>query len=153
MSPAPFRSHISLTSALVCVLIAAAARPGPPAAPAAPPSWQQGRNAEQEKSPLHPFAIEVTGKSAKQLPVDKLKVPDGFKVEVWVDGLPGARSMALGSKGTVFVGTRQLKDVYAVVDRGGKREVKVLLKDLDSPNGAWLAGARPTSPNRTALPG
>src|SRR6266853_434581 len=43
--------------------------------------------------------------------------------------------MALGSKGTVFVGTRQLKDVYAVVDRGGKREVKTLLKDLDSPNG------------------
>ena len=47
--------------------------------PSAPPSWQQGRNAEQEKSPLHPFAIEVTGKSAKELPVDKLKVPDGFK--------------------------------------------------------------------------
>src|SRR6266568_7349538 len=82
--------------------------------PAAPPSWQQGRNAEQEKSPLHPFAIEVTGKSAKELPVDKLKVPDGFKVEVWAEGLPGARSMALGSKGTVFVGTRQLKEVYAV---------------------------------------
>src|SRR6267154_2091044 len=90
---------------------------------AAPP-WQQGRSAEQDKSSLHPFAIEVTGKSAKQLPVDKLKVPEGFKVEVWADGLPGARSMALGSKGTVFVGTRQLKDVYAVVDRGGKREVK-----------------------------
>src|SRR5438046_1327160 len=103
--------------------------------PAAPPSWQQGRNAEQEKSPLHPFAIEVTGKSAKQLPVDKLKVPAGFKVEVWVDGAPGARSMALGDKGTVFVGTRQLKDVYAVVDRGGRREAKVLLKDLESPTG------------------
>src|SRR6267378_2377791 len=41
----------------------------------------------------------------------------------------------LGSKVTVFVGTRQLKDVYAVVDRGGKREVKTLLKGLDSPNG------------------
>src|SRR5213594_4240776 len=117
MLPAPFRSLISLASALVCALTAAAAQAQAPAAPAAPPSWQQGRNAEQEKSPLHPFAIEVTGKAAKLLPVDKLKVPDGFKVEVWVDGLPGARSMALGSKGTVFVGTRQLKDVYAVVDR------------------------------------
>src|SRR6266851_4511357 len=103
--------------------------------PSAPPSWQQGRNAEQEKSPLHPFAIEVTGKAAKLLPIDKLKVPAGFKVEVWVDGAPGARSMALGSKGTVFVGTRQLKEVYAIVDRGGKREAKVLLKDLESPNG------------------
>src|SRR5713101_5939636 len=103
--------------------------------PAAPPSWQQGRSAEQASSPLHPFAIEVTGKSAKQLPVDKLKVPAGFKVEVWVDGAPGARSMALGDKGTVFVGTRQLKDVYAVVDSGGKREVKTILKGLESPNG------------------
>ena len=135
MSPAPFRSLISLASALVCALTAAAAQAQAPAAPAAPPSWQQGRNAEQEKSSLHPFAIEVTGRSAQQLPVDKLRVPDGFKVEVWVEGLPGARSMALGSKGTVFVGTRQLKDVYAVVDRGGKREAKTLLKGLDSPNG------------------
>src|SRR6267378_3178512 len=135
MSPAPFRSLISLASALVCALTAAAAQAQAPAAPAAPPSWQQGRNAEQEKSSLHPFAIEVTGRSAQQLPVDKLRVPDGFKVEVWAEGLPGARSMALGSKGTVFVGTRQLKDVYAVVDRGGKREAKTLLKGLDSPNG------------------
>jgi glucose/arabinose dehydrogenase len=104
-------------------------------APSPAPSWQQGRSAEQDKSPLHPFAIEVTGKTAKLLPVDKLRVPAGFKVEVWADGLPGARSMAQGDKGTVFVGTRQLKDVYAVVDRGGKREVKNILKGLESPNG------------------
>lgn len=106
-----------------------------PAAPAPPPSWQQGRNPEQASSTLHPFAIHVTGRAAKDLPVDKLKVPAGFKVEVWVDGAPGARSMAIGDKGTVFVGTRQLKDVYAVVDRGGKREVKTILKGLDTPNG------------------
>ncbi len=132
MLPALFRSLISIISALVCVLSATTAQAQ---APAAPPSWQQGRSAEQEKSPLHPFAIEITGKSAKLLPVDKLKVPAGFKVEVWAEGLPGARSMAQGNKGTIFVGTRQLKDVYAVVDRGGKREVKTLLKGLDSPNG------------------
>src|SRR6266704_6865564 len=61
MLPAPFRSFISLASALVCALTANAVQAQ---APAAPPSWQQGRGAEQEKSPLHPFAIEVTGKSA-----------------------------------------------------------------------------------------
>ena len=113
----------------------AAAPADKPAAPTPPPSWQQGRPAEQASSPLHPFAIHMTGKAAKELPVDKLKVPAGFKVEVWVDGAPGARSLALGDKGTVFAGTRQLKDVYAVVDRGGKREVKTILKGLDSPNG------------------
>src|SRR5438105_15796407 len=101
----------------------------------APPSWQQGKPAGQSESTLHPFAIEVTGKAAKDLPVDKLKVPAGFKVEVWAEGMPGARSMAQGDNGTVFVGTRQLKEVYAVVDKGGKREAKVLLKDLDAPNG------------------
>ncbi len=117
------------------VLAQQAPSPAPAAAPAPAPSWQQGRSSEQDKSPLHPFAINVTGKSAKELPVDKLKVPAGFKVEVWAEGAPGARSMAQGDKGTVFVGTRQLKEVYAVVDRGGKREVKVLLKGLESPNG------------------
>jgi glucose/arabinose dehydrogenase len=104
-------------------------------AASAPPSWQQGKPPALSESTLHPFAIEMTGKAAKDLPVDKLKVPAGFKVEVWGEGMPGARSMALGDKGTVFVGTRQLKDVYAVRDSGGKREAKVLLKGLDAPNG------------------
>ena len=132
MVPAPFRPFISLASALVCALIANAAQAQ---APAAPPSWQQGRSAEQDKSSLHPFAIDPTGKSAKELPVDKLKVPAGFKVEVWADGVPAARSMALGDKGTVFVGNRQAPNVYAIVDRGGKRQVKTLLTGLDAPNG------------------
>src|SRR5262245_5622725 len=124
--------------ALAAVFLAtfgAAALAQQPAPPSPPPSWQQGRSTEQQKSPLHPFAIHVTGKMAKELPVDKLKVPAGFKVEVWADGVPAARSLALGDKGTVFVGNRQAPNVYAVVDRGGKREVKVLLKGLDSPNG------------------
>jgi glucose/arabinose dehydrogenase len=100
-----------------------------------PPSWQQGKPAAMSESTLHPFAIEVTGKSSKDLPIDRLKVPAGFKVEVWAEDMPGARTMALGDKGTVFVGTRQLKEVYAVIDRGGKREVKTVLKGLDTPNG------------------
>jgi hypothetical protein len=48
--------------------------------PSPPPSWQQGRTPQQDSSPLHPFAIHVTGKMASELPVDKLKVPPGFKV-------------------------------------------------------------------------
>src|SRR4051812_6164575 len=56
-----------------------AATTPPPAAPAAPPSWQQGRSAEQAKSPLHPIAPILTGRAASELPVSKLKVPAGFK--------------------------------------------------------------------------
>jgi len=108
-------------------------------APAAPPSWQQGRSAEQTSSPLHPFAPHLTGRASKDLPLDKLKVPAGFKVEVWADGIPEARSLALGDKGTVFVSNRLAKNVYAVVDKAGSREVKTLLKGLNAPNGIVFA--------------
>ncbi|HYK12965.1 MAG TPA: PQQ-dependent sugar dehydrogenase, partial [Burkholderiales bacterium] len=67
--------------------------------------------------------------------LDKLKVPAGFKVEVYADGIPEARSLALGDKGTVFVSNRNLKDVYAITDQGGKRTVTKVLKGLNSPNG------------------
>jgi len=102
---------------------------------APPPAWQQGKPATMNDSTLHPFAPHMTGRSAKELPLDKLKVPSGFKVEVWAEGVPEARSLALGDKGTVFVSNRNAKNVYAVVDKGGSREVKTVLKGLNSPNG------------------
>ncbi|MEO8441493.1 MAG: PQQ-dependent sugar dehydrogenase, partial [Betaproteobacteria bacterium] len=114
---------------------AAPAAPAAAAAPAAPPSWQQGRSAEQGTSTLHPFAPHFTGRASGELPLDKLKLPPGFKIEVWAEGIPEARSLTLGDKGTVFAGNRNLSDVYAIVDRGGKREVKKILKGLNSPNG------------------
>ena len=89
----------------------------------------------QASSPLHPFAPHMTGRPASELPIDKLKVPAGFKVEVWAEGVPEARSMALGDKGTVFVSNRNLSNVYAIVEKDGKREVKTLLKGLNTPNG------------------
>ena len=112
---------------------AALAQDKPAAAP--PPSWQQGKPPAMAESTLHPFAPHLTGRAAKDLPVNSLKVPKGFKVEVWADGIPEARSLALGDKGTVFVSNRNAKNVYAVVSSGGKREVKTILKGLDSPNG------------------
>lgn len=123
----------ALAAAVLGAFTVAQAQDKPAASP--PPSWQQGKPAGMQESTLHPFAIEMTGKAAKDLPVDKLKVPAGFKVEVFAEGMPGARSMAQGDKGTVFVGTRQMSEVYAVTQTGGKREAKVLLKGLDAPNG------------------
>jgi glucose/arabinose dehydrogenase len=134
-------ARITLSAALLaaaCGSAALAQQPpaaAPAAAPAPPAPWQQGRSAEQEKSTLHPFAPHVTGRPVKDLPIDKLKVPAGFKVEVWVEGAPEARSLALGDKGTVFASNRNLSNVYAIVDKGGKREVKTILKGLNSPNG------------------
>ena len=56
----------------------------------------------------------------------QIKLPPGFKIELWASGLPGARQMAWGDKGTLFVGSwfGTGGNVYAVVDEGGKRVVK-----------------------------
>jgi glucose/arabinose dehydrogenase len=80
--------------------------------------------------------------AADKLPTPQLKLPKGFTVEVFVSGVPNARSLRLGDKGTVFVSNRLLDKVYAVVDKGGKRELKVLASGLDRPNGlAFSKGA------------
>ncbi|TKW75241.1 MAG: excinuclease ABC subunit C, partial [Bradyrhizobium icense] len=55
-----------------------------------------------------------------ELLADALSVKAGFKVEVWAEGVPEARSMTLGDKGTVFVSNRNLSNVYAIVDKDGK---------------------------------
>lgn len=131
---------LALTASVYGQQPAAPAAPSPePAAPAAapapPPSWKQGQPEDLAKSALHPFAPHITGRLAKDLPIDKLKVPAGFQVEVWTDGIPEARSLALGDKGTVFVSNRTQSNVYAVIDAGGKRTVKTMLKGMTNPNG------------------
>jgi len=122
-------------AAFVAAAFAASAFAQDKPAAAPPPSWQQGKSAAQAESTLHPFAPHMTGRSAKDLPVNTLKVPAGFKVEVWADGIPEARSLAMGDKGTLFVSNRNAKSVYAVTSKDGKREVKTILNGLDSPNG------------------
>jgi glucose/arabinose dehydrogenase len=118
----------------VCALGFAAAVPAAAQQPA-PPGWQQGRPAGQAGSTLAPHAPVLTVTPAEKIPLEKLKVPDGFKVEVWASGMPGARMMTRGEKGTVFVGTRAIGRVYAVSDKGGQRQSKVLIQGLTQPNG------------------
>ena len=36
-------------------------------------------------------------------PVDRLRVPQGFRIALYAHPVPGARSLALGARGTVFV--------------------------------------------------
>ena len=47
----------------------------------------QGQPPEMAGSTLAPIAPHLTGRPASELPLDKLKVPKGFKVEVWADGV------------------------------------------------------------------
>jgi glucose/arabinose dehydrogenase len=76
------------------------------------------------------------GTSAATPPVDRIRLPAGFKIEVYAE-VDNARSLTLGDNGTVFVGTRTDK-VYALVDsnRDGKADkVITLAQGLNAPNG------------------
>ncbi|HEU5323434.1 MAG TPA: sorbosone dehydrogenase family protein, partial [Methylomirabilota bacterium] len=137
------QAHRALTPAIVAVLvlIGLGAALAPPAQ-AQPPIWQQGRPPEMATSPLAPVPLPPTPTPAAQIPISKVKLPPGFKISVWADGMHNARQMAWGDKGTLFVGTRVANNVYAVVDRGGRREVKTIIKGLNQPSGvAFKDGA------------
>src|SRR6476661_1336101 len=68
---------------------------------------------------------------------NQLVVPPGFRVSVFADSVGNAREMALGPRGTVFVGSWTGK-VNAVIDRNGDHKadrVIVIANGLDQPNG------------------
>jgi glucose/arabinose dehydrogenase len=106
------------------------------AAPALPPgSPMIGRPDNQAAAKLAPVAPPPLPAAPDKLPLAKLKVPAGFNIEVYAAGMANARSLALGDKGTVFVGSRLVDKVYAIVNKDGKRSVKVVASGLYRPNG------------------
>jgi glucose/arabinose dehydrogenase len=110
----------------------------PPAAnpaPAVPPTWAQGRKPGQEALNLAPHPPPLAALPLEEIPIGQIRLPEGFTVSVWASGVPNARSMTFGKNGTLFVGTRFVETVYAIVDHGDRREVKTLLKGLHRPNG------------------
>jgi glucose/arabinose dehydrogenase len=101
----------------------------------APPTWKQGQPSNMADSTLAPIPQPPAPKAPGEIPVDKIKVPPGFKVSLWAHGINNARVMTWGEKGTLFVSSRSAGNVYAVVDRGAQREVKTIAKGLNLPNG------------------
>jgi glucose/arabinose dehydrogenase len=74
---------------------------------------------------------------AKTLPLDKIKLPPGFSIEVYAE-VENARSMALSPSGVLYVGNNDKDKVYAVKDTNGdfKADKKwVLATGLNMPNG------------------
>jgi glucose/arabinose dehydrogenase len=104
--------------------------------PAPPPAWHQGKPPAHAESKLAPHAGKMTETPASEIPVSKLKLPSGFKAELWASGLPGGRAMALSEDGKkVYVGTRGIGRVYEVSDEGGKRSVRTVAEKLTQPAG------------------
>ena len=136
-----------LAGAFICVFTFGAAaqqpaNPPPAAAPAAAPaplppgSPLIGRPADNEAAAkLAPVAPPPIAAAPDKLPIAKLKVPPGFNIEVYAAGMANARSLAEGDKGTVFVGSRLVGNVYAIANKDGKRSVRTLASGLYRPNG------------------
>lgn len=72
-----------------------------------------------------------------ELPLETLKLHPGFQLELYAQ-VDNARQMALGEKGTVFVGSRHAGKVHALVDDDGDYKVDktyLIAKGLNMPSG------------------
>ena len=88
--------------------------------------------------PLLLLALLVPGWAGAAGLLDNIRLPAGFAIDTFADNVPDARSLALGAKGTVFVGNRRADKVYALVDTNGDGHADrryTLAKFLDTPNG------------------
>ena len=108
-----------------------------------PDDWFLGDETEAQKG-LAPPSGPPTGMSESEInaALKKIKLPAGFKIELYASNVLAARQMAWGDKGTLFVGSFGLGNVYAITDKDGKKEVKTIIKGLKMPTGlAYENGA------------
>ncbi|MBX3080377.1 MAG: sorbosone dehydrogenase family protein [Anaerolineae bacterium] len=85
---------------------------------------------------------EPAANAQTALPLNNIRLPAGFKIEVYASGIPNARSMTFGANGTLFVGSRSAGKVYAVTGGLGATKVSVIASGLNQPNGvAFRDGA------------
>lgn len=91
---------------------------------------------ENKKEDLKNTAEKVELDSTDLALLD-LNLPEGFQIEVYARGVDGARSMAMGDNGTLFVGTRTENNVYAIQDTDGdfKADNIMVLDTMEVPNG------------------
>jgi len=77
--------------------------------------------------------------------LSSLRLPDGFRIELWAEGVRDARSLARSPSGTVYVGTRRGGVVHALRDDDGDGRAErhtTVASGLNQPNGvAFRDGA------------
>src|SRR5215510_7688591 len=126
------RSMLGAAAVMVAVGLTTALAQTPPGFS---PLDRSNPSASNQDGNLRPHPTPPLATAVDKLPLDKIKLPAGFKAEVWSSGHPAARTMVMGTKGTMFMGTRTIGRVYAITEKDGKREPKVLLQGLTQPNG------------------
>jgi len=106
---------------------------------------KKGSNDEESTEGEVVENAEESSQDSLQLNMNRLNLPEGFSIELYAKNIEGARSMAMGSDGTLFVGTRNEGKVYALKDTDGDYKVDktyTIASDLEQPNGvAFKDGA------------
>ncbi|MBB4862108.1 glucose/arabinose dehydrogenase [Pseudomonas nitritireducens] len=68
--------------------------------------------------------ISVTATPAlADIDLSQIRLPEGFHISLLTDQVPGARAMAWGDQGTLFVGSKSADKVYAVSPDGKVRSL------------------------------
>jgi glucose/arabinose dehydrogenase len=80
-------------------------------------------------------AVCCFGASAADVPLNLVKLPEGFKIEIFAEGVEGARSLAVSPNGTVFAGQRQGEHVYAMQDKDGDGKAETVHKIVTGMSG------------------
>lgn len=85
-----------------------------------------------------PLSPPVEAGMREKALLEAVQLPAGFKIDLYSDAVAGARTMAMSPSGVLFVGTRQLGRVYAVVDKNADfiaDQVITIADGLNLPNG------------------
>ncbi len=73
-----------------------------------------------------------------EIDLSKIKLPEGFKIDLYAEGVKNARSITRSPDGTIFVGTRGEGSVYALRDEDGDYKAEkrwTIATGLSMPNG------------------
>jgi glucose/arabinose dehydrogenase len=87
------------------------------------------------------FTAAASSAAGQGVDLATLRIPAGFEIDVYAEGIADARQLAVANDGLVFVGSRRMGKVYAVVDRDGDYradEIVVVAEGLRMPSGVAL---------------
>ncbi len=83
------------------------------------PAIGQSSPEDNDKRPVRAWFNELTPIKPGGDFVSRLKLPSGYRVSVWAQGLGNARMIAVAPDGAVYVSRRSEADIIRVVDRNG----------------------------------
>ncbi|TZG25789.1 YbhB/YbcL family Raf kinase inhibitor-like protein [Sphingomonas montanisoli] len=125
------------TTALAAEPGAVGGKPAIPSAQALPEA--KAANFQYQVAIVEPRAVKPDAKT-----VAKLKVPVGFAVEMWAEGLGNARLLAVTDDGTVYLTRRAEGDVVMLrdTDGDGKADLRKVVAQRPGMHGIALDGRK-----------